>query len=90
MIKRPLVRNDYSQNDLAKYLNEYLLELAIEVNKVNSLVLLSNYTATANPTTTDDDSKGYSVGSDWLNTSTGKFYKCLTNTTGAATWAVLN
>lgn len=90
MIKRPLVRNDYNQNDLAKYLNQYLLDLSIEVNRLNSLVLLSNYKATVNPTTTDDMNSGYSVGSDWLNTSTGKFYKCTDNTIGAAVWALLN
>jgi hypothetical protein len=36
MIKRPLVRNNYSQNDLAKYLNEYLLDLSIAVNALQA------------------------------------------------------
>jgi hypothetical protein len=36
MIKRPLVRNNYNQNDLAKYLNEYLLDLSIAVNALQA------------------------------------------------------
>jgi hypothetical protein len=36
MIKRPLVRNNYSQNDLAKYLNQYLLDLSIAVNALEA------------------------------------------------------
>jgi hypothetical protein len=36
MIKRPLVRNNYNQNDLAKYLNQYLLDLSIAVNALEA------------------------------------------------------
>lgn len=35
-IKRPQVKNDYNQNDLAKYLNQYLLGLATDISALQS------------------------------------------------------
>lgn len=42
--------------------------------------------ASSNPTASDDDSSDYSVGSNWFNTSTNEFWKCTSNTPGAAVW----
>ena len=49
--------------------------------------LINNYEATTNPSASDD---GYDIGSEWLNTSTGKWYKCRDNTDSAAVWDLLN
>lgn len=50
----------------------------------------NNYTATAVPGAGDDTDDGYRVGSEWLNTSTGKWYKCRAATAGSAVWDALN
>lgn len=47
-----------------------------------------NGTTTA-PTVTDDVSKGYRVGSMWINTSTSNAYICKDATVGAAVWTNL-
>lgn len=51
-----------------------------------NLAFTNNYSATANPAVTDDSTKGYSVGSVWMNTSNGKNYVCSDATAGAAVW----
>ena len=45
-----------------------------------------NFTATADPTPTNDSSEGYGVGSVWINTSTKTIFKCVDATTGNADW----
>lgn len=47
---------------------------------------LNNYSATSNPTSGDDAADGYSVGSRWINTTTGSLWTCIVATTGAAIW----
>lgn len=49
----------------------------------------NNLTATSTPTITDDASVGYAPGSMWENTTTGRVYICVGNTTGAAVWREL-
>lgn len=46
----------------------------------------NNITATSNPTVNDDAGDGYSVGSIWVNTTTGRSHFCVGNSTGAAVW----
>lgn len=46
---------------------------------------LDNSTTT-DPATTDDTSKGYQVGAQWTNTTTGNLFVCTDNTTSAAVW----
>ena len=46
-----------------------------------------NWTATADPTATDDADNYWSVGSKWLNTSTGHAFVCTDATAGAAVWS---
>jgi len=46
----------------------------------------NNITATSNPTVNDDAGDGYSVGSIWVNTTTGRTHFCVGNSTGAAVW----
>ncbi len=46
----------------------------------------NNFSATTAPTTTDDASEGYSVGSEWIDTTADKAYVCLDATAAAAVW----
>jgi hypothetical protein len=52
--------------------------------------ILSNLSATTDPTITNDSSQGYSVGSIWINTSTGKALICASSTVGNASWTTLS
>ena len=49
----------------------------------------NNFSATTNPTVTDDASQSYAVGSLWENVNTGRVYICIGNHTGAAVWRQL-
>ena len=49
----------------------------------------NNLVATSNPTTTNDAGEGYAPGSMWENTTTGRVYICVGNTTNAAVWREL-
>ena len=51
---------------------------------------LGNFIATTDPTVNDDDSAGYAIGSQWVNTSSGTIYLCVDATTGAAQWNSLS
>lgn len=48
----------------------------------------NNYTATANPAVTDDETKKYSEGSVWINTTSTprEVFRCVSAATGAAVW----
>jgi hypothetical protein len=52
----------------------------------SSTTPLNNYSAIVDPTVTDDISKNYRIGSEWINTLTGKEFVCINSTTGAAVW----
>ena len=43
-------------------------------------------THTTDPTVTDDAAAGYTVGSTWINTTTGSVFVLVDSTTGAAVW----
>ena len=45
-----------------------------------------NFTATADPTSTNDSSEGYGVGSIWVNTSSKTSFQCMDATEGSAVW----
>lgn len=49
-----------------------------------------NLIATSDPTSDDDDTEGYCVGSNWINTSTGDMFMCVDSSTGAAVWNELD
>ncbi len=48
--------------------------------------LLSNLSASVAPTVTDDNTKGYAVGSIWINTAGNAVYTCTNSGTGVAVW----
>lgn len=71
---------------------DYLKYNGSEWNNINSdqlktdLSISKNNTAPSNPTVNDDDTEGYTLFSEWINTSTTEKWVCLDNTTGAAVW----
>jgi hypothetical protein len=48
----------------------------------------SNYTATTDPTSFNDNTQDYGSGSHWCNTTNGRFWICQSAATGAAAWAL--
>lgn len=53
------------------------------------VIMRNHYTAIVNPAATDNDVQGFSEGSEWYNTATGKLWKCVASN-GTATWIQLN
>lgn len=50
----------------------------------------SNFAATSSPSSTNDNTQGYTVGSLWVNTSAGTVYICVDSTTTNAIWKQLD
>lgn len=48
--------------------------------------ILNNFSATSAPTVDDDSGDGYIIGSTWIDTTTGKVYRCVDASSGAAVW----
>lgn len=46
----------------------------------------NNFAAAADPGVNDDSTAGYSVGSLWLNTTSGVSFRCVDATAAAAVW----
>ena len=46
----------------------------------------NNYNAVVDPTTTDDDTQGYSPGSYWINTASEEVFRCVDASTNIAVW----
>jgi len=53
---------------------------------VGIVKVLSNFSATSNPSASNDNTEGYSIGSVWINTVTSKAYRCFYASTGVANW----
>ena len=49
----------------------------------------NKFDATSTPAVTNDGTEGYAPGSMWENTTTGRIYVCVGNSTGAAVWREL-
>jgi hypothetical protein len=58
--------------------------------RVTLSVAKTNVSASSAPGVTDDVDAGYIPGDLWLRVSTAKLYVCSVNTSGAATWNILN
>lgn len=50
----------------------------------------SNFTATVNPTTSNDSTQGYVVGSMWYNQTSSTLFLCANNAASAAVWTTIN
>lgn len=48
--------------------------------------VLNNFSATVNPTTTDDSSLDYAIGSHWVNTVSDEIFVCVDATATSAIW----
>ena len=46
----------------------------------------NNFSATSDPTASDDNTAGYSIGSTWINTATDSVFVMTDSSTGAAVW----
>ena len=55
-------------------------------NQTNDGGVLNKYDATTAPVVGNDNTEGYSVGSQWMDITNDKGYVCLDVTTGAAVW----
>jgi hypothetical protein len=56
----------------------------------NPLFPVSNYVATADPVAGNDNTQGYGIGSQWLNTSNNNLWECVSASTGAAVWVCVD
>lgn len=50
----------------------------------------NNFTASVAPTAANDNTQGYSAGSEWYNTTNGYVYSCVNAATLAAVWVQIN
>ena len=53
-----------------------------------NLAFTNNLAATTDPGASNDTTQGYSVGSQWINTTTGRVWTCTGAAAGAATWVL--
>ena len=70
--------NDQEVGDL---LNTGLVSLGLSQSR-------SNYTATVDPTVSNDNTQDYGAGSHWVNSTNGRVWICQSAATGAAAWAL--
>jgi hypothetical protein len=49
---------------------------------------IDNFTATADPVATNDQTQDFGPGSNWYNAATGRLWTCCSAATGAAVWAL--
>ena len=55
---------------------------------LGSIQARSNYTATTDPASSNDNTQDYNPGSHWVNTTNGRVWICQSAATGAAAWAL--
>lgn len=67
-------------------LNPVTGKLDVVANSPADIGLKSNYTAASVPTSSNDSSEGYAIGSRWVDTSTEKEYVAVDVSVGAAIW----
>lgn len=73
---------------VSKFIRKTLAQLktALAVPTLPSGVVQNNFSSGTNPTTANDNTQGYALGSLWINTSTARTYHCYSAATGAAVW----
>jgi hypothetical protein len=62
----------------------------LSVSILPNSIAKNNYIATVDPTVNDDSADGYSIGSEWKNSTNGKLFKCYSVTIGSAIWQEFN
>jgi len=62
------------------------------VIRSNRPAIVKDYIGTAAPTSDDDETKGYAVGSEWIDTDASagsRVFRCIDASEGAAVWQAL-
>ena len=70
--------------------DEISREMRTFLDDVSRSIKTSNYAGTAAPAVTDDETKGWQVGSVWFDTTNDEIYACVDATEGAAVWKQLS
>lgn len=70
----------------AQLLNTTKIYSPKTTNVLESDLRKNNDAAIGAPTTTNDNTQGYEIGSRWVDTVGQKAYICISNSTGAAVW----
>ncbi len=73
-----------------QYLNdqEVMDLLNIGLVSLGQVQARGNLSATVDPTSSNDNTQDYGVGSHWVNTTNGRVWICQNASTGAAAWAL--
>jgi hypothetical protein len=77
--------NPNIQAHIANFSNPHMVTAA-QVGLGNVQNIKDNYAATTDPTSANDSSQSYSVGSKWINTTLQKEFVCLSAAVGNAVW----
>ena len=91
-----VVKNTPSGNTYAPDANNFITVTdARDINAVISLGFTAkyfrdNYAAVTDPSAAMDNTQDYGVGSNWVNTLTGRLWRCVSAGTGVAVWLADN
>lgn len=66
---------------------QYPLDIRVDASYKGNPLLKNNHEAVSTPTSSDDNTLGYSVGSTWI--VSGSFYICTNASTGNASWQLI-
>lgn len=80
----------YDQNDIEVGFRIWAKLDHGETTNVLLAIVQNSYSQAVDPGVNDDATKGFSIGSEWLNNTTAVFYKCSDPTPGSAVWQALN
>jgi len=61
--------------------------LSSDITDLSTVLPKANYNAVVSPTSSDDNSLGYTVGSRWINTDSLREYVCVDSSIGTAVWS---
>lgn len=60
-----------------------------KLTPLNPIDIQHNFSAVVDPTASDDENAGYSIGSRWINTSGNTTFICMDDSPGAAVWSLV-
>jgi hypothetical protein len=68
------------------YVTNAISAITKETIGLGNVANTKNNSATVDPTINDDETQGYTIGSQWVNTNTDTVYYCTDASTGIALW----